>query len=69
MTAKDKSFNASLKTEFDPNVGSVNIISQDIGRVLLNLINKLEELAAKLKQVLVKLLISNLIGIYLKLMV
>ena len=37
--AKDKSFNVTIKTEFDHNVGKVNIIRQDIGRVILNLIN------------------------------
>ena len=39
MRAKDKSFNAAIKTEFDTNIGSMNIIPQDIGRVLLNLYN------------------------------
>ena len=39
LRAKDKSFNAELKTDFDPGVGKINIISQDIGRVLLNLYN------------------------------
>jgi two-component system NtrC family sensor kinase len=39
MRAKDKSFNADFKTDFDNNIGKINIISQDIGRVLLNLIN------------------------------
>jgi signal transduction histidine kinase/streptogramin lyase len=38
MRAKDKSFNATMKTDFDPAVGLVNIIPQDIGRVILNLI-------------------------------
>jgi len=37
--AKDKSFNVTMKTDFDPQVGSINIVPQDIGRVLLNLIN------------------------------
>ena len=37
--AKDKSFNAILKTDFDENIGSINIIPQEIGRVLLNLYN------------------------------
>src|SRR4030095_2714099 len=36
---KDKSFNATLKTDFDKSIGSINIVPQDIGRVLLNLIN------------------------------
>jgi signal transduction histidine kinase len=39
LRAKDKNFNATLKTEFDPAVGKINIVSQDIGRVLLNLYN------------------------------
>ena len=39
MKAKDKSFNVTTKTDFDPKVGNVNIIPQDIGRVVLNLIS------------------------------
>ncbi len=39
LRAKDKSFNAVIKTEFDNNVGKINVIQQDIGRVVLNLIN------------------------------
>ena len=39
LRAKDKSFNAKFETDFDPGVGKVNIIPQDIGRVMLNLIN------------------------------
>jgi signal transduction histidine kinase len=39
MRAKDKSFNAEIKTDFDNNVGKINIVPQDIGRALLNLIN------------------------------
>jgi signal transduction histidine kinase len=38
LRARDKSFNATFKTDFDPSVGKVNIISQDIGRVILNLL-------------------------------
>lgn len=38
MRAKDKSFNAAMKTDFDENIGLVKIMSQDIGRVVLNLI-------------------------------
>ena len=38
MRAKDKSFNAALKTDYDENIGLIKIISQDIGRVILNLI-------------------------------
>jgi len=39
IRAKDKSFNASYKTEFDADLPKVSVIPQDIGRVLLNLIN------------------------------
>jgi signal transduction histidine kinase len=37
--AKDKSFNADFKTELDNSIGKINVIPQDIGRVLLNLFN------------------------------
>jgi signal transduction histidine kinase len=37
LRAKDKSFNATMKTDFDNAIGKINIIPQDIGRVLLNL--------------------------------
>jgi len=39
LRAKDKSFNAITKTEFDNNIGKIDVIPQDIGRVILNLIN------------------------------
>ena len=39
LRAKDKSFNATMKTDFDESIGRINIIPQDIGRVILNLIN------------------------------
>ena len=39
LRAKDKTFNATIKTDFDKTIGEVNIVPQDIGRVLLNLIN------------------------------
>ena len=38
LRAKDKSFNATIKTDFDETIGNINIIPQDIGRVILNLI-------------------------------
>ena len=38
LRAKDKSFNAILETDFDKSLDVVNIIPQDIGRVILNLI-------------------------------
>ena len=39
LRAKDKSFNATLKTDFDVSLEKINIIPQDIGRVILNLLN------------------------------
>ena len=38
LRAKDKSFNAKMNTDFDETIGKINIIPQDIGRVILNLI-------------------------------
>jgi signal transduction histidine kinase len=38
LRAKDKSFNATLKTDYDESIGNINIIPQDIGRAVLNLI-------------------------------
>ena len=39
LRAKDKSFNAKFETDFDKNIQPVNVVPQEIGRVLLNLIN------------------------------
>ncbi len=39
LRAKDKNFNANFKVDFDQNVGNIEIASQEVGRVLLNLIN------------------------------
>jgi len=39
LRAKDKNFNAEIKTDFDESIGKINIVPQDIGRVLLNLFN------------------------------
>ncbi|MFZ1462063.1 MAG: ATP-binding protein [Ignavibacteria bacterium] len=38
LRAKDKSFNAKTETDFDISLGNVNVVPQDIGRVILNLI-------------------------------
>ena len=37
LRAKDKNFNADFATNFDPNLPQVNVVQQDIGRVLINL--------------------------------
>jgi two-component system NtrC family sensor kinase len=39
LRAKDNTFHASFKTDLDPAIGNVEVIPQDIGRVMLNLIN------------------------------
>lgn len=38
LRAKDKSFNASMKTDFDESIGNILVVPQDMGRVILNLI-------------------------------
>ena len=39
LRAKDKNLNAEIKTDLDNSMGKINIVPQDIGRVVLNLIN------------------------------
>jgi len=39
LRAKDKSFNADFKADFDESIEKINVVPQDIGRVLLNLFN------------------------------
>jgi signal transduction histidine kinase len=52
LRAKDKDFNATMKTDFDESIGNINIIPQDIGRVILNLItNAFYAVTEKKKQV------------------
>ena len=50
LRAKDNSFNATIKTDFDQSIGMVNIIPQDIGRVILNLPTNAFYAASKNKQ-------------------
>ena len=38
LRAKDKSFSATLQTTYDETIENINVISQDIGRVILNLV-------------------------------
>jgi two-component system NtrC family sensor kinase len=47
LRAKDKSFNATLKTDFDEAIEKIDVIPQDIGRVLLNLYNNAFYAAAR----------------------
>lgn len=39
LRAKDKTFNAKFETDFDAGIGKINIVPQEMGRVILNLIN------------------------------
>ncbi|MCW3111801.1 MAG: hypothetical protein JWR18_197 [Segetibacter sp.] len=39
LKAKNKDFNADFKTDFDESIGKIEVVSQDIGSVLLNLYN------------------------------
>jgi len=39
LRAKDKSFNTAINTNFDEKIGNISIVRQDIGRVILNLLN------------------------------
>ena len=59
LRAKDKSFNATMITDYDESIGNINIIPQDIGRVILNLItnafyvgNEREKLLANSQQLI-----------------
>jgi signal transduction histidine kinase len=38
LRAKDKSFNSKMETDFDPALPKIEVVLQDIGRVILNLI-------------------------------
>lgn len=39
LRAKDKEFNANFTSDFDESIGKMEVVAQDIGRVLLNLYN------------------------------
>src|ERR1700739_3852787 len=39
LRAKDKLFNAETTTHFDANLPKINVVQQDMGRVMLNLFN------------------------------
>ena len=39
VRAKDKMFNASLETDFDERISTIKVVPQEIGRVILNLVN------------------------------
>ncbi|SNC66700.1 His Kinase A (phospho-acceptor) domain-containing protein [Hymenobacter gelipurpurascens] len=50
LRAKDPSFNATLTTDFDSNLGLIEVVPQDMGRVLLNLFNNAFYAVQKRKQ-------------------
>ena len=50
LRAKDKSFNATMKTDFDETIGKINVIPQDMGRVILNLITNAFYVVAEKKK-------------------
>jgi len=50
MRAKEKSFNVDVKTDFDNTIPTINVIQQDIGRVILNLITNAFYVVAEKKQ-------------------
>jgi two-component system, NtrC family, sensor kinase len=49
--AKDKSYNATIATQFEEAIGKVNIVPQELGRVLLNLFNNAFYAVAEMKKV------------------
>jgi two-component system, NtrC family, sensor kinase len=52
LRAKDKTFNATLKTDFDDTLGKIDIVPQEIGRVILNLLtNAFYAVSEKKKQI------------------
>jgi len=51
LRAKDKSFNAQYNTDYDPKLPSIKVVSQDIGRVILNLVtNAFYAVSKKMEQ-------------------
>jgi signal transduction histidine kinase len=55
LRAKDKSFNSNFETDFDKSIGKINIVPQDMGRVIMNLVTNAfyavnEKKAESLKQ-------------------
>jgi signal transduction histidine kinase len=54
MRAKDQTFNVAIQTDFDRNIGKINVVPQDIGRVLLNLFNNAFYAISEKKKQIVK---------------
>lgn len=64
LRAKDKSFNASMETDFDETIGKIDVIPQEIGRVILNLVNNAFYAVSEKKKQLNKLGDSDLSSSY-----
>lgn len=64
LRAKDKSFNSSMETDFDEAVGIVDVVSQEIGRVILNLVNNAFYAVSEKKRQLGELSDSALVSGY-----
>jgi signal transduction histidine kinase len=52
LKGKDNSFNATIKRNFDATIGKINVIPQEIGRVLLNLYNNAFYVVSEKKKIL-----------------
>jgi signal transduction histidine kinase len=39
MRAQDQTFNVKIETEFDPSIGKVSVVPQDLSRAFLNIVN------------------------------
>ena len=63
LRAKDKDFNADFKTDFDESIGKIEVVPQDIGRVLLNLYNNAFYAVAEKKKLLNQEGFQNLLGL------
>lgn len=56
LRARDKNFNANITTDFDENIAKIEVVLQDMGRVLLNLFNNAFYLVNEMKKQLKELL-------------
>ena len=50
MRAKDKSFNDAIQSEYDSNVQKINLVPQEIGRVVMNIITNALHAVSKRKE-------------------
>ncbi|HSF54206.1 MAG TPA: ATP-binding protein [Algoriphagus sp.] len=50
LRAKDKTFHCDFRTDFDPNLPKIEVVSQDMGRVFLNIISNAFQATNKLSK-------------------